>query len=186
MKLKMHDLVAQSGMSKSTILYYLKEGLLPPPEKPKPNLHLYPDETLQRLTFIKYFQEELGYSIAQIREIMHDSPINFKSSTETILTYLSALQRGLSATEFEELRTEAEKAGIDAELFEAYTNCARTLAKLEFEVGAKILSKSDHNSSDSAYRILFDTILKLKPYIFNQATIDEHRRRYSAGTKEAS
>ncbi len=36
MPLKMKELSFQSNESKSTILYYIKEGLLPQPSKPKP------------------------------------------------------------------------------------------------------------------------------------------------------
>ena len=39
--LKMNDLVKFSQTPKSTILYYVKEGLLPEPVKDKPNFHLY-------------------------------------------------------------------------------------------------------------------------------------------------
>ncbi len=39
--LKMNDLVKLSQTPKSTVLYYVKEGLLPEPVKDKPNFHLY-------------------------------------------------------------------------------------------------------------------------------------------------
>ena len=37
----MNDLVKLSHTPKSTVLYYVKEGLLPEPVKDKPNFHLY-------------------------------------------------------------------------------------------------------------------------------------------------
>ena len=46
--LKMNDLVKLSQTPKSTVLYYVKEGLLPEPVKDKPNFHLY-DEYLCRV-----------------------------------------------------------------------------------------------------------------------------------------
>jgi len=49
MALKMKELIAQSGESKSTILYYVKEGLLPQPSKPKPNVHLYDESSVEIL-----------------------------------------------------------------------------------------------------------------------------------------
>jgi len=54
MALKMKDLIAKSGESKSTILYYIKEGLLPQPQKPKPNVHLYDEVCIDIIKFIKY------------------------------------------------------------------------------------------------------------------------------------
>ena len=63
MALKMKELMALSDESKSTILYYIKEGLLPEPSKPKPNVHLYDESCVQILKFIKYLQHNFSYSI---------------------------------------------------------------------------------------------------------------------------
>jgi DNA-binding transcriptional MerR regulator len=72
--LKMSELVEQTGVQKSTILYYLKEGLLPAPEKPKPNVYLYPEKTVQAIELIRYMQQTLGAPIADIKEMaaIHD------------------------------------------------------------------------------------------------------------------
>ena len=69
MALKMKELMLKSGESKSTILYYIKEGLLPEPQKPKPNLHLYDESAVEILRFIKYLQHNFSYSISEIKAI---------------------------------------------------------------------------------------------------------------------
>ncbi len=186
MKLKMHDLVTQSGVSKSTILYYIKEGLLPEPEKPKPNVHLYDPKTVKMLAFIKYFQENMGYSIAQIREILKDNNIDFSSDSDTILEYLSAMENSTLAGEAETIKREAERLGVDPSLFAAYEKCAKELAKLEYKMGAKLLTSQHKNENNALQKVIFDIILKLKPFIFNHATIEEHKRRVDANTKDTS
>jgi DNA-binding transcriptional MerR regulator len=186
MKLKMQDVVEQSGISKSTILYYIKEGLLPQPEKPKPNVHHYPPQTLKILEFIKYFQQNLGYSIAQIKEILKDNKLDFNSDSDMILEYLSAMENDTIAQEAEKIYHEAVKLDIDPKLFEAYEKCAKELATLEYEMGIKLLTSKHKNENNTLQKVIFDIILKLKPFIFNRATIAEHKRRYNAITKDSS
>ncbi len=92
MPLKMKELVELSGESKSTILYYIKEGLLPEPKKPKPNVHLYDDSTIKIIKFIKYLQSHFSYSISQIKQIFKNNNFNFDNSFDSILDALIALQ----------------------------------------------------------------------------------------------
>lgn len=73
MHMKMAVLVKKSGETKSTILYYVKEGLLPSPRKPKPNLHLYHQSCVDRLKFIKLLQDHFSCSIDDIKAIMKKS-----------------------------------------------------------------------------------------------------------------
>ena len=52
--LKMNDLVKLSHTPKSTVLYYVKEGLLPEPVKDKPNFHLYDEYCVELLSLNIY------------------------------------------------------------------------------------------------------------------------------------
>lgn len=67
--LKMNDLSKLTNTPKSTILYYIKEGLLPEPVKDKPNFHLYDESNIQLIEFIKYLQNHFGATISQIKTI---------------------------------------------------------------------------------------------------------------------
>ena len=58
MSIKMNQLTNLSGVPKATILFYIKEGLLPQPQKPKPNLHLYSEDCVEILSFIKYLHKK--------------------------------------------------------------------------------------------------------------------------------
>ena len=53
MSYKMSELCELSQTPKSTILFYVKEGLLPEPVKVKDNVHQYGEDTLLMLNFIK-------------------------------------------------------------------------------------------------------------------------------------
>ncbi len=94
MAFKMKELIAQSGESKSTILYYVKEGLLPKPSKPKPNVYLYDENCVKILRFIKYLQQNFNYSISDIKSIFKNNKFNFDGSFEAIINSLEIISGG--------------------------------------------------------------------------------------------
>ena len=63
MSYKMSELCELSQTPKSTILFYVKEGLLPEPVKVKDNVHQYGEDTLLMLNFIKYVQSNFHLSL---------------------------------------------------------------------------------------------------------------------------
>ena len=77
---KMKELMGQSGESKSTILFYVKEGLLHEPVKPNPYVHFYDESCVQILKFIKYLQENFSYSIAEMQMQMQKKQLSFACS----------------------------------------------------------------------------------------------------------
>ena len=94
MALKMKELMALSDESKSTILFYIKEGILPEPQKPKPNVHLYDESCVQILKFIKYLQHNFSYSIAEIKSIFQDNNFDFDGSFEMMVSSLEVISGG--------------------------------------------------------------------------------------------
>ena len=186
MGLKMSVLVKESKVSKSTILYYLKEGLLPEPERLKPNLYLYPDSSLSIIKFIKYLQENLHYSIAEIKTIIQDNKIDFENDSEVIINYLTAMSGIKQKSEIENIKQRAKKYKVDDKLFKEYEKKAKELAILEYEMGAKLLIENENNDKNELQKLLFDILLTLKPYIFNKATINEHKFRVKQNTKDIS
>ena len=81
----------QTGESKSTILFYVKEGLLPEPEKPKPNLHLYDESCINIIKFIKYLQNQFSYSIAQIQGVFKENKFTFSDDFSMMLRSLELM-----------------------------------------------------------------------------------------------
>jgi len=212
MSLKMKELIEKTGESKSTLLFYVKEGLLPEPKKLKPNVHLYDESCVERVRFIKYLQNELSYSISQIKAIFENNKFDFDNSFESLINSIDLLsgkkylskdeflkESGLSESKLQEfidkgylysyngkfgqkeleiakILKEANKLGLSSELFDAYVKAARGLAILENDFGYKLLEDNSQTHNER-YKLLFDVILKLKPYIFNNATINEHSKR---------
>ena len=98
MSLKMKHLMEETGESKSTILFYVKEGLLPEPKKPKPNLHLYDESCINIIKFIKYLQNQFSYTIAQIQEVFKESKFRFSDDFSMMLRSLELMAGRPNAT----------------------------------------------------------------------------------------
>jgi len=93
MEYKISELVAKTDVPKSTILYYIKEGLLPEAKKIKSNVHRYSDEHIELIRYIKYMKEEIGSTNEQIRFALQNKNKSFSTSA----TMLQPLMNTLSA-----------------------------------------------------------------------------------------
>ncbi|CAA6809652.1 MAG: Transcriptional regulator, MerR family [uncultured Sulfurovum sp.] len=215
MSLKMKHLMEQTGESKSTILFYVKEGLLPEPEKPKPNLHLYDESCINIIKFIKYLQNQFSYSISQIQGVFKEGKFTFSDDFSMMLRSLELMAGSPGATwyededflEFSELTQieldeyiakgwlfkqekgfsskelklvalfkRAKALNLDEKLFNTYVESAIKIAEIEYALGSEML-ESDKTRNNEHYELLFDSILTLKPYIFNMHTMKEHQRQ---------
>ncbi|MGB8361932.1 MAG: MerR family transcriptional regulator [Acidimicrobiia bacterium] len=65
--LRMADLVKATDVPKSTILYYVSEGLLPEPERPKPNVAYYDPICVDLIRYIRGAQRIHRYPLSLIR-----------------------------------------------------------------------------------------------------------------------
>ncbi len=68
--LRMRELVEATGVPKSTILHYVKEGLLPEPLKTSPNMAYYPPNSVERVRFIKTVQSSHRLPLAKIKSLL--------------------------------------------------------------------------------------------------------------------
>ena len=93
MEYKISELVAKTNVPKSTILYYIREGLLPEAKKIKSNVHRYSDEHIELIHYIKYMKEEIGSTNEQIKFALQNQNQSFSSSA----TMLQPLMNTLSA-----------------------------------------------------------------------------------------
>lgn len=64
------QVAAQTGLTKRTLRYYEEVGLLPPTGRTEGNYRRYSQEDVQRLERIKNLRNLLGFSLADIREIL--------------------------------------------------------------------------------------------------------------------
>ena len=68
--MKMAELERRSGVGRETIRYYIREGLLPEPERRARNVAVYGDVHAQRLKTIKRLQEERFLPLEVIRRVL--------------------------------------------------------------------------------------------------------------------
>lgn len=71
--MKMSQLAAASGLTVSTIKFYMSQGLLPRPTKAKPNVAYYDEAFLKRLLIIRKMRDE-GLSVKSIKAILEKYP----------------------------------------------------------------------------------------------------------------
>jgi len=119
MPLKMRELTKLTDTPKSTILYYIKEGLLPEPKKIKPNVHLYDDDFVERIRFIKYLQTHFNASIGQIRELLRRRDFDFSRGFEAVLETLDLLMAPPSPA-IHSAEAVCEMLGIDEKRLNRY------------------------------------------------------------------
>ncbi|MDD2451195.1 MAG: MerR family transcriptional regulator [Sulfurovum sp.] len=91
MEYKISELVQKSGVPKSTILYYIKEGLLPEAKKLKPNVHRYSDTHLELLCYIDYMKEHFGSTNEQLKDILQYRDQSFSTSSGMIVPLMNTL-----------------------------------------------------------------------------------------------
>lgn len=89
--LKMNELVKRSQTPKSTILYYVKEGLLPEPHKDKPNFHLYDERSVKLIEFIRYLQSNFFATISQIKALFASPNFDVDNPYESLIYSLSII-----------------------------------------------------------------------------------------------
>ena len=68
--LKMRELTEATGVKKPTILFYIKEGLLPKPVKTSPNVSFYPVFFIERVNLIRKLKDKHRLSLTRIKEIL--------------------------------------------------------------------------------------------------------------------
>jgi DNA-binding transcriptional MerR regulator len=92
MEYKISELVALTNVPKSTILYYIREGLLPEAKKIKSNVHRYNNEHVELIEYIKYMKNDMGSSNEQIKNALQHKNQSLSSS----LSMLAPLMQTLS------------------------------------------------------------------------------------------
>jgi DNA-binding transcriptional MerR regulator len=118
MEYKISQLVEKTGVPKSTILYYIKEGLLPEARKLKPNVHRYSDEHVERLKYIRYMQEQMGSTNDQIKAALKNANRSFSSSLTMIEPLMNTLSRIPADAEHYTKAEFADAFSLDAALVE--------------------------------------------------------------------
>lgn len=70
----MREVCARTGLARSTIHHYIREGLLPKPKKTGRNTALYDEDFVQRARLIKALQQKTHLPLAAIRKTLAGMP----------------------------------------------------------------------------------------------------------------
>ncbi len=82
--MKMKALEAKSGVNREAIRFYIREGILPEPHRPKPNIAYYSDVHVKRLIAIRYMRQEREMSLARIKSILVNEEFDSVSEPATL------------------------------------------------------------------------------------------------------
>lgn len=140
MSIKMAELMKRTGETRSTLLYYVKKGLLKEPIKPKPNVHLYADDSIERVRLIKTLQNQLHYTITQIKQVFNDNSFDFDSGVDVLLQKLD-LFTGVTERNFKTMKDALEIYDLDKQ-------------SIDFYIKEGILEIHDGYFNDSSWKIL--------------------------------
>jgi len=72
--MKMKELERRSGVGRETIRFYIREGLLPKPKQPFPNVASYSEEHVERLKAIRSLLEDPNMTLGLIRRLLAGEP----------------------------------------------------------------------------------------------------------------
>ena len=122
MEYKISELVAKTHVPKSTILYYIREGLLPEAKKIKPNVHRYSDKHLELIQYIKYMKEEIGSTNEQIKFALQHQDQSFSSSATMLQPLMNTLSSIPSEAEHFTKQQFIEHFDVDPVLLEELLN----------------------------------------------------------------
>lgn len=200
---KMSELVNQTGLSNHTISFYSKKGLLPKTINTSKNMKYYPQITITVLNMIKYFKDNLSFSIDYIKELFDYYNINFDDRAELILQAIQMASIEIkNPTQKKDLNEEILKEAIGLDLVddkEIYFKTEIEVLKLyeelrAYEIASELIGEYVLTSKKLALleralsskvlektgelpEVLVLNILKsFKPYIFNRHTIEEFKK----------
>lgn len=91
MEYKISELVVKTDVPKSTILYYIKEGLLPQAHKIKSNVHRYSNEHVELIGYITYMKEHFGTTNEQLKDVLQNKNQSFSTSSSMITPLMNTL-----------------------------------------------------------------------------------------------
>ncbi|TNF90632.1 MAG: MerR family transcriptional regulator [Gammaproteobacteria bacterium] len=114
--LKMRDLEARTDVSREAIHFYLREGLLPEPERPKRNVAHYNEGHVARIKLIKRLQEERFLPLSVIKQVLEraEAAADDVGGLASFEFALASLLNGDVPEPDQALEVVAERAGMEA------------------------------------------------------------------------
>ena len=98
--MKMKQLEERTGLGREAIRYYIRQGLLPEPEKPGPNVANYSEDHVERIGLIRKLKDERFLPLGVIKTIL-DNPALEQGNIPNLvgLEFLLAARLGITGSE---------------------------------------------------------------------------------------
>lgn len=200
---KMSELVDASALSNHTISFYYKKGLLPNTLSTSKNMKYYPEITITVLNMIKYFKDNLNFTLDYIKELFDYYQINFENRADLILQSIQMLSSEIkNPINKKDLDSNILKEAISLDLLDDKEVYFKTEVEVlnvhkelrEYDISTELISEYVSTSKKLAIlerelstkvlektgflpEILVLNILNsFKPYIFNRHTIEEFKK----------
>ncbi|TLP38433.1 MerR family transcriptional regulator [Arcobacter arenosus] len=200
---KMSELVEETNLSNHTISFYSKKGLLPNTVNTSRNMKYYPEITVSVLNMIKYFKDNLSFSIDYIKELFDYYNINFDERSELILQSIEMLSSEIkNPISKKDLDEEIIKEAIDLDLvdnkdiyFKTEVEVLKVYEELRgYEIANELINEYVKTSKKLALLerqlstkvlektgflpevLVLNILNSFKPYIFNRHTIIEFKK----------
>jgi DNA-binding transcriptional MerR regulator len=115
-RMKMQDLERATGVGRETIRFYIREGLLPQPERPGRNLAWYDESFVERLALIKELQQKRFLPLQVIKAIVGNDAEPSRAEVKALLELDGKLFPAVDVgkTAAERLSTVARRTGLKA------------------------------------------------------------------------
>lgn len=80
--LQIGEAAERTGLTQRTLRYYEEKGLLKPPSRMEGGFRLYSDEDMERVERIKELRDLLGFSLADIKEMVEADDVRLQLRAE--------------------------------------------------------------------------------------------------------
>jgi DNA-binding transcriptional MerR regulator len=200
---KMSELVELTSLSNHTISFYYKKGLLPNTLSTSKNMKYYPEITITVLNMIKYFKDNLSFSLDYIKELFDYYNINFENRADLILQSIqmisSEIKNPISKKDLSEFFIE-EAITLDLVddkdiYFKTEVEVLKTFTQLKkYDISIQLIKEYVSTSKKLALLerelstkvleqtgvlpeiLVLDILNSFKHYIFNRHTITEFQK----------
>lgn len=116
--MKMRDLEQATGVNRETIRVYLRHGLLPEPQRNKPNVAHYTQAHVDGIRTIRRLQKQQGLTLPQIKAALSgasvDTPLGAGAFVHLERLVSGRLERGETLVLLADLRARNPQVGADA------------------------------------------------------------------------
>ena len=116
-QLQIGEVAERTGVTQRTLRFYEEKGLLPPPSRLEGGFRLYSEADVQRVERIKRLQTLLGFSLAEIKEMVEGDEVKQQLRAEyrrdaQVAERRAKIARAIEVTERQVAMVDQKLAGL--------------------------------------------------------------------------